>query len=352
MRDIFIIGSKGIPAKYGGFETFVDQLAGCRKSEELCYHVACMDHAGGEFEYNRSRCFRVKTPKIGPAKAVWYDLAAFFYCLRYLKAHPSDGPVVYVLACRIGPFIGFLKRRLRKLGGSLFVNPDGHEWMRAKWNRVIRRYWRFSEKGMVKHADLIICDSKNMEAYILNTYKNYQPKTTYIAYGADVKRSTLADTDETLLAWYRKWGLKAGEYFLIVGRFVPENNYETMLREFMRTETDKKLAIISNAENNPFYRKLKETTGFGTDRRVVFCQTVYEVGGRAAFYWTKDEGSLSALIEKAERLSGTERNALGEKARERILTDYRPEQIAMAYERLFLGEKNGAGTDIGGGRNV
>ena len=58
------------------------------------------------------------------------------------------------------------------------------------------------------------------------------------------------------------------------------------------------------------------------------------------------------MIEKAERLSGTERNALGEKARERILTDYRPEQIAMAYERLFLGEKNGAGTDIGGGRNV
>lgn len=386
MKDIFIIGSKGIPAGYGGFETFVEQLTRYKKSREISYHVACMGEESREYEYQDCHCFQLKVPKIGPAKAVWYDLFAFFYCLNYLKKHPSKDPIVYVLACRIGPFTGFLKRLLKKRGGRLFVNPDGHEWMRAKWNKAIRAYWKFSEKLMVKHADLLICDSKNMEQYIKDTYQKYTPETTFIAYGADVKKSTLSDQDEALLKWYAKWNLKPQEYYLIVGRFVPENNYETMIREFMQADTDKKLAIISNVEENPFYQKLKETTGFISDRRIVFCQTVYEeellkkirenacgylhghevggtnpsllealastevnllldvgfnreVGEDAALYWTKETGNLAALIEKTAAFDKEERNAYSRKAKNRILTAYSKEQIAETYEKTFLGRQ-------------
>lgn len=386
MQDIFIIGSKGIPARYGGFETFVEQLTRHKECEDIRYHVACMADETGEFEYQKSHCFQIKVPKIGPAKAVWYDLAAFFYCLKYLKQHPAKWPVVYVLACRIGPFTGFLKRRLHKIGGRLFVNPDGHEWMRAKWNKAIRRYWKFSEKLMVKHADLIICDSKNMEQYIKETYASFKPKTTFIAYGADVAKSRLSDEDAKLLEWYRKWDLEPFSYYLIVGRFVPENNYETMIREFMRSKTDKKLAVISNVEENAFYQRLKETTGFERDKRIVFCQTVYEeellkkirenaaaylhghevggtnpsllealgstevnllfdvgfnreVGEEAALYWTKEPGNLASLIGRVSKFDSTERKALGEKAKQRILTDYSQKKIAGAYEKTFLGEK-------------
>lgn len=386
MKDIFIIGSKGIPAGYGGFETFVEQLTRYKKSREISYHVACMGEESREYEYQDCHCFQLKVPKIGPAKAVWYDLFAFFYCLNYLKKHPSKDPIVYVLACRIGPFTGFLKRLLKKRGGRLFVNPDGHEWMRAKWNKAIRAYWKFSEKLMVKHADLLICDSKNMEQYIQDTYQKYTPETTFIAYGADVKKSTLSDQDEALLKWYAKWNLKPQEYYLIVGRFVPENNYETMIREFMQADTDKKLAIISNVEENPFYQKLKETTGFISDKRIVFCQTVYEeellkkirenacgylhghevggtnpsllealastevnllldvgfnreVGEDAALYWTKETGNLAALIEKTAAFDKEERNAYSRKAKNRILTAYSKEQIAETYEKTFLGRQ-------------
>ncbi len=386
MKDIFIIGSKGIPARYGGFETFVEQLTRYKKSNEISYHVACMGEESREYEYQDCHCFQLKVPKIGPAKAVWYDLFAFFYCLKYLKKHPSKDPIIYVLACRIGPFTGFLKHLLKKRGGRLFVNPDGHEWMRAKWNKAIRAYWKFSEKLMVKHADLLICDSKNMEQYIKDTYQNYAPKTTFIAYGADVKKSTLLDQDETLLKWYAKWNLKPQEYYLIVGRFVPENNYETMIREFMQADTDKKLAIISNVEENPFYQKLKETTGFVSDKRIVFCQTVYkeellkkirenacgylhghevggtnpsllealastevnllldvgfnrEVGEDAALYWTKETGNLASLIGKTAAFNKEERNAYGRKAKDRILTAYSKEQIAEAYEQTFFGRQ-------------
>ncbi|MBO5372533.1 MAG: DUF1972 domain-containing protein [Lachnospiraceae bacterium] len=383
MRDIFIIGSKGIPAKYGGFETFVDQLTRHKKSKDIQYHVACMADKSCEFSYQDSHCFGMKVPPIGPAKAVWYDIAAFLYCIRYLKKHPSKEPVIYILACRIGPFMCILKHMLKRLGGKIYVNPDGHEWMRAKWNKAIRRYWKFSEKLMVKHADLLICDSKNIEKYIKNTYQKYQPNTTFIAYGADVASSTLADTDEKLLDWYDKWQLKAHEYYLIVGRFVPENNYETMIREFMQAKTDKKLAIISNVEENPFYRKLQEETGFEKDRRIVFCQTVYdeqllkkirenawgylhghevggtnpsllealgstkvnllldvgfnrEVGEDTALYWKKDKGSLAQLIDVAADLDDEERNRLGKAAKARILAAYSQEKIADAYEKIFL----------------
>lgn len=159
MRDVFIIGSKGIPARYGGFETFVEQLIRYQKSKEIRYHVACMGDQAKEFEYRGCHCFQIKVPDIGPAKAVWYDLAAFWYSLKKIRRQSMKSPIVYALACRIGPFAGFLGGKLHCMGGRFFVNPDGHEWKRAKWNQAIRKYWKFSEKLMVKHADLLICDS-------------------------------------------------------------------------------------------------------------------------------------------------------------------------------------------------
>ena len=86
-----------------------------------------------------------------------------------------------------------------------------------------KEYWKLSEKLMVKHADLLICDSINIEKYIKEDYKKYNPKTTFIAYGADVEKSKLENTDEALLKWYKEKKLKPNEYYLVVGRFVPEN---------------------------------------------------------------------------------------------------------------------------------
>ena len=77
MRNIFIVGSKGIPANYGGYETFVENLTDKKKSKDIKYHVACLGKEDKEdFEYNNARCFTVKVPNIGPAKAILYDLRA------------------------------------------------------------------------------------------------------------------------------------------------------------------------------------------------------------------------------------------------------------------------------------
>lgn len=383
MRHVFIIGSKGIPAKYGGFETFVEKLTEQQKSKEIKYHVSCLSQDNKEFEYNGARCFNINVPNIGAAKAVYYDIFALRECIRYIKENKIENPIVYILACRIGPFVGRYKKQLKKLGGTLFVNPDGHEWKRGKWNAAIRKYWKISEKLMVKHADLLVCDSKNIEKYIQEDYKQYNPKTTFIAYGADMEKSKLGDNDPKLINWYKEKDVKAKEYYLVVGRFVPENNYETMITEFMKSNTKKDFVIITNVEQNKFYEQLKQKTEFDKDSRIKFVGTVYdqellkkirenaygyfhghEVGGTnpsllealattdlnllldvgfnrevskdGALYFNKQYRNLADLIENLEDITENEREKLGNKAKKRIVEAYSWEYIIASYEGVFL----------------
>lgn len=388
MQHVFIIGSKGIPSKYGGFETFVDKLTENRKSKEIKYHVAGItEEKPGEYTYNGAHCFEIKVPSIGAAKAVYYDIMAFKYSINYIKRHNIDHAIVYVLACRIGPFIGMLRRELEALGGHLYVNPDGHEWKRGKWNALIKMYWKISENLMIKNGELIICDSKNIEKYIRKMYSGYRPRTTYIAYGAEVRKSTLGDDDEKLCAWMKKNDVRAGEYYLVVGRFVPENNYEMMIMEFMKSKTKKDLVLITNIEKNKFYEELKLKTGFDKDPRIKFVGTLYdqemlkkirelaygyihghevggtnpsllealastrmnlllkvgfnrEVGEHGAVYWKKKYGSLTKLLDRVEECTEEQMNEYGEKARERISGSFSWDKIVNDYEKIFLEVEN------------
>ncbi|WP_242290034.1 beta 1-4 rhamnosyltransferase Cps2T [Bacillus cereus group sp. BfR-BA-01319] len=383
MKHVFIIGSKGIPAKYGGFETFVEYLTARKQSEDIQYHVSCLANNNDEFKHNSARCFNVKTPEIGSAKAVAYDILSLKECIRYIKRNNLTNCIVYVLACRIGPFFSFYKNKLEKMGVKVFVNPDGHEWKRSKWSPAIRTYWKISEKLMVRHADVLVCDSKGIESYIKTDYKQFSPKTTFIAYGADVTSSSLKDDDVKLNEWYKKHDISANEYYLVVGRFVPENNYELMVREFMKSDSKKDFVIISNVEQNQFYQDLLATTNFDKDPRVKFVGTVYdqellkkvrenafayfhghevggtnpsllealastklnmlldvvfnkEVGEEGAVYFTKESGSLTNLIHEVEQYSQEQINEMSGKAKDRIIHEYSWEKIVNDYESLFL----------------
>ena len=196
MQHVFIVGSKGIPGAYGGYETFVDKLTEYHQNHsQLKYHVACKSSKAGEFEYHNARCFQIKVPNLGPAQAIYYDVAALKHCCAYIQENHIEHPIVYILACRIGPFMHSFVKKIHKLGGVVYVNPDGHEWLRAKWPAPVRKYWKISENLMTRHADLMVCDSKNIEKYIQETYADYSPATTFIAYGAEPRCSALADDD-------------------------------------------------------------------------------------------------------------------------------------------------------------
>lgn len=408
VQHVFLVGAKSMGA-YGGYETFIDKLTEYHQgNSRLKYHVACKANGDGcmdeskldgvtgirrrkdgtvaEFTYHNARCFKIPVPNIGPAQAIYYDVAALWECCRYIRRHHIPHPIIYIMACRIGPFMSWFCRRIHNLGGKVYLNPDGHEWLRAKWSAPIRKYWKISEGMMVRYSDLVICDSVNIEKYIHSSYdgtcrSGRNPDTTFIAYGAETGKSNLADDDSRFTGWLNKHGLKSGEYYLVVGRFVPENNYETMIREFMNTNTRKNFAIITNV-NDKFLAQLEDRLHFTRDARVKFVGTVYdrelllkirehaygyfhghEVGGtnpsllealgatklnllldvgfnrevaeQAALYWTKEPGNLAAVIDGCDSLGADELQMLGNRAKKRIEQAYSWQFIADQYEKVF-----------------
>ncbi|WP_105125472.1 beta 1-4 rhamnosyltransferase Cps2T [Streptococcus suis] len=389
MRTVYIIGSKGIPAKYGGFETFVEKLTEYQKDKSIKYYVACTrenseqsDITEDFFEYNGATCFSIDVPNIGPAKAIAYDIIALRKAIKMAKEKKDENPIFYILACRIGPFIQHYKKQIKAIGGQLFVNPDGHEWLREKWSYPVRRYWKLSERLMVKHADLLVCDSKNIEKYIQEDYQEYSPKTTYIAYGTELSASKLSGSDQVVRDWFASKGVTEDNYYLVVGRFVPENNYETMIREFMKSNSRRDFVLVTNVEQNAFYEKLLKETGFDKDERIKFVGTVYdqellkyirentfayfhghevggtnpsllealsstklnlllnvgfnrEVGEEGALYWDKD--NLHRVIESCEQLSRESIDEMDILSTKQVKERFSWEFIVDEYEKTFEG---------------
>lgn len=392
MQHVFLVGAKSLGA-YGGYETFINKLTEYHaENKDIKYHVACKANGqgasvpdgvvvrdDGTYTYHNAECFQIEVPeKLGAAQAIYYDCKALVECVRIIKKEKIENAIVYVMACRIGPFFSRYVRAIHRLGGRVFLNPDGHEWKRAKWNRFVRAYWKKSEELMVKKSDLIICDSVNIEKYIKESYA--VNNTTFIAYGAETRKSIGAE--ERYEKWLKEKGLRDGEFYLVVGRFVPENNYETMIREFMKSNSKKDFALITNVDEG-FLGELEQRTGFRKDKRIKFVGTVYdaellmkireqaygyfhghEVGGTnpsliealgstelnlllkvgfneevgldSALYWTKDDGDLAKLIDTADGMSELERLEFGKKAKERVKTAYSWEFITDRYAEEFL----------------
>ena len=381
MQHVFIIGSRGLPAQYGGFETFVDQLVSHQVSPDIQYHVACLsnDQAYQHFDYKGVDCFTIKAPKLGPARVIAYDMMAINYALKLIKKQGIEQPIFYVLGNTIGAFVAPFARKIHKIGGRFYINPDGLEWKRAKWAKPIQAYLKYSEKIMTRHADLVISDNPGIESYIKEAYP--WSKTTYIAYGTDLSPTFLTSQDRKVRELYQKWQTQEKNYYLILGRFVPENNYETAIREFMASSTKRDLVIICNHEDNPYFEELRARTGFDQDPRVKFVGTVYdqdllkyirkeafayihghEVGGTnpgllealaqtdlnlvlgvsfnqtvakdTAQYWTKETGNLAHLINQVDSLEDA--SEWGQLAKANMKQNFTWEKIVGEYEELFL----------------
>ena len=381
MQHVFIIGSRGLPAQYGGFETFVDQLVSHQVSPDIQYHVACLSNnqAYQHFDFKGVDCFTIKAPRLGPARVIAYDMMAINYALKHIKKQGIEQPIFYVLGNTIGAFVAPFARKIHKIGGRFYINPDGLEWKRAKWAKPIQAYLKYSEKIMTRHADLVISDNPGIESYIKEAYP--WSKTTYIAYGTDLSPTSLNSQDNKVREFYQKWQTQEKNYYLILGRFVPENNYETAIREFMASSTKRDLVIICNQEGNPYFEELRARTGFDQDPRVKFVGTVYdqdllkyirkeafayihghEVGGTnpgllealaqtdlnlvlgvsfnqtvakdSAHYWTKETGNLAHLIDRVDSLEDV--SEWGQRAKANMKQNFTWEKIVGEYEELFL----------------
>ena len=152
VQHVYLVGAKSLGA-YGGYETFVYKLTEYHQNiENIKYHVACKANGDGcmdeskfdgvikindhEFELHNAHCFKIDVPQIGSAQAIYYDVAALKACCEHIKKNHIPHPIVYIMACRIGPFAGHFYREIHKLGGTVYLNPDGEcEIIRGCHNR-------------------------------------------------------------------------------------------------------------------------------------------------------------------------------------------------------------------------
>ena len=147
VQHVYFVGAKSLE-EYGGYETFVYKLTEYHQNKKnIKYHVACKANGVGcmdenkfegvtkindhEFELHNAHCFKIDVPQIGSAQAIYYDVVALKTCCEHIKKNHIPHPIVYVMACRIGPFAGHFYKEIHKLGGTVYLNPDG--WKDIIW---------------------------------------------------------------------------------------------------------------------------------------------------------------------------------------------------------------------------
>lgn len=384
MKNIIIIGARGYKSNYGGWETFVTNLIKNYNDKNTKFHVPELTHNKKEnkqtIEKESVQCPQIYSPKVGFVTMFIYAIFALKYMKKYIKKNNLENVVVYVLGCRMGPFYPFLVHPLKKQGIKIYLNPDGLEWARDKWAWWIKVCFKISEYCMVKHSDVIVSDSKAIKEYIDTKYKKFKKVSYFIPYGAYLNQKEYKTT--TVKELYKKYQISENNYYLIVGRFVPENNYELILKEFMNTKTKKDLVIISNVEENKFYKELKEKTQFENDKRIKFIGPVYdtdtliylrknayayihghsaggtnpsllealattklnilfhaiynvEVGMTSSFYFGKRKGDLVRQIEKVEKFDEKTIKKYENLAKERIKKEYTWKLVVDYYKKIW-----------------
>lgn len=229
---VAVLGTRGVPARYGGFETFAERLGEGLSARGISVSVFCpksRDCAQAKYK----GISRVVVPDyeryFGAVGTIVYD----FHCL--LKASLGRYEVIYMLGYSSSLFLPIPK----VFAKTVCVNMDGLEWKRSKWGVFARAYLLFSEMLAVLFADKIIADSKALVGYYS---KRYGVKAVYIPYGADIVTSA----DARVL---KKFNLDSKEYFIVIARLEPENSIEMILDGFVRSESKKTLVVVGPVSN-------------------------------------------------------------------------------------------------------
>lgn len=369
---IAFIGSRGIPARYSGFETFYEQLA---------VRLAARGH--DVTVYNRSHFIKdvrgsykgvklVTLPSI-PTK----HLDTLTHTLiSSLHALGCGYDIVYFCIVGNSPIV-WIPRLARS---RVLLNVDGEDWAREKWGRFARWYQLKCEAVACRTAHVLVADAREVQ----RRYRAlYETEAIFVPYGANIARD---DRTEVLA----KWSLEPGRYVYYVGRFVPENAIDLLIRAFRRLNTDLKLVITGDAPYMDDYKKELRQMADG-DPRIVFTGYAFgeeyaQLSSHAAFYVQPSgvEGTRPALLDQLgfgncvvvrnttvnmeviqnagysfdrdraeDSLTAVMQDladhpekidAMKSRARERIANYYNWEWITSYHERLFSDLRTGAET--------
>ncbi len=251
-----ILGTRGIPARYGGFETFAEQIAVRLVERGVDVTVYCeAGNGGAATTYRGVRLVHLPVAPFGPLRTVLFDLRCLWHARRGFD-------VVYMLGYGAAPFC-FLPRMW---GSRVWLNVDGIEWARAKWGRVARLYFKLMEAFAMRTPSRVIADARSIRDHLLSRHGPRRP-ISVIAYGAPIVK---AAPDSGALA---EWGLQPDGYYLVVCRLEPENHVRDMVKGFLASSTARPLVVVGDTgSGTPYVRGLVAVQ----DPRIRYLGTVYD----------------------------------------------------------------------------
>ena len=282
---IALLGTRGVPAAYSGFETLVEAVGQRLAARGHDVTVYCRPHmvSGRYASYKGMRLVYLPTIANKYLDTIVHTLV----CTLHMAVRRRPDVAVYFIAGN-GP----LAALSRVMGIPSIINVDGLDSRRAKWNRAARVYLRWTERNAPRFADATITDSRSVQTLYRN---EYGVETHFIPYGSDMEGE---DTGEHLVGL----GLEPGRYILFVGRLVPENNAHVLVEAFEGLDTDLKLVIVGDA---PYMEEYHAALHATKDERVVFAGYVFGDGYRelsrnaALFVAPTEVGSTHPVIVEA-----------------------------------------------------
>jgi len=232
---VAIIGSRGYPYVYGGFETFVKELSERLIAHDVEVHIYCQKNLFTEFpkEVNGIKLHYIPTL---PQKSLNQIIHSF---LSIVHATFSKADVLLVVNLAAGP-MGWIPKIT---GKKTMINVDGLEWLRPKWKGLGAKYFYWAAKLATKLYDKIITDAEAMRQVYLEEFK---ADSTVIAYGAPAFKPA----SEMGL---QRLGLEKESYYLIVGRLIPDNNADLIIKGFLKSKSKKKLVVVGDVPYSDKY---------------------------------------------------------------------------------------------------
>ncbi|MCW4025666.1 MAG: DUF1972 domain-containing protein [Candidatus Bathyarchaeota archaeon] len=368
---VAILGSRGIPAEYGGYETITQELSLGLVQKGFKVSVTCESKdftiKHGTYKDVNLMYFPVITSLRNLSEPAVYDALSVFWAT-------FNADIIYMLAYTSVPVL-ILPRLFGKV---VVVNPDGLEWKRRKYSYALRFLLRSFEVLTLKIAHYIVVDSK-----VLCTYyqKAYKAPTVYIPYGT----REIPPLDSTFL---KKYNLEKNQYYLVIARLEPENNIDIIIEEYLKSNSDKKLVIVGPLKKTTYVKKLLKSKS----DRVFFLGGIYEpkvqrmlrhncfvyihghevggtnptlvealschnliialdvsfnreVAGIGALYFNKTSGNLAKIIKKIEKIDTDKLNQMKQQVYEKYKIGYSVDGMVEVCAKSFHNFSNGHHAD-------
>lgn len=359
---IAIIGSRGYPIVYSGYETFVKEVSERLVAQNIDVRVYCQKHLFSTRPKNVNGVELIYMPTV-QTKSLNQLVHSFF---SMIHACCSKVDVILVVNAANGPF-GLISLLAQK---KTLINVDGLEWLRPKWKGLGAAYFKFAAKLATLFYNTIITDAEAMRQVYLNTFK---ANSTVIAYGANIRHSK----NPELIS---EFNLNPNEYFLIVGRLIPDNNSDLILEGFKKANSNKKLVIVGDVPYQDAYAQNMKAQasdqilflGYITDSEVlaelyhmsyaylhgheyggtnptmlkamaygcailaldtVFNREMLE-NGQFGWFFQKTSDSVALYLQQAEH-NPQAVQTLKEKARDGITQKYNWDEVTRAYVTVF-----------------